>query len=121
MIQIHVVSPQGKLEIRKALNEVICLLSIFSHTRLRRCCRLPRCANGGFTCVVDKFGRITTPLITPDTAQEILIASVPLLSSTEHEQTLYTRYGDWFPILCALICVGWFGSQIIMRVRHRHS
>ena len=80
-----------------------------------------RCANGGFTCVVDKFGRITTPLITPDTAQEILIASVPLLSSTEHEQTLYTRYGDWFPILCALICVGWLGSQSIMRVRHKHS
>ena len=80
-----------------------------------------RCANGGFTCVVDKFGRITTPLITPNTAQEILIASVPLLSSTEHEQTLYTRYGDWFPILCALICVGWFGSQIIMWARRRHS
>jgi len=59
-----------------------------------------RCANGGFTCVVDKFGRITTPVITPDTTQEILIASVPLLSSTEHEQTLYTRYGDWFPMLC---------------------
>ena len=28
------------LIIRKALNEVICLLSVFSHTRLRRCCRL---------------------------------------------------------------------------------
>ena len=80
-----------------------------------------RCANGGFTCVVDKFGRITTPMITPDTTQEILIASVPLLSSTEHKQTLYTRYGDWFPILCALICVGWFGSQIIMWVRRRDS
>ena len=80
-----------------------------------------RCANGGFTCVVDKFGRITTPLITPDTAQEILIASVPLLSSTEHEQTLYTRYGDWFPMLCTLICVAWFGSQIIIWARRRHS
>ena len=80
-----------------------------------------RCANGGFTCIVDKFGRITTPLITPDTAQEILVASVPLLSSTEHKQTLYTRYGDWFPSLCALICVGWFGSQIIIRVRRKHS
>ena len=79
-----------------------------------------RCANGGFTCVVDKFGRLTTPLITPDTTQEILIASVPLLSSAEHEQTLYTRYGDWFPILCALICVGWFGSQIVMWVRRKH-
>ena len=80
-----------------------------------------RCANGGFTCVVDKFGRITTPLITPDTAQEILIASVPLLSSTEHEQTLYTRYGDWFPILCTLMCVGGFGSRTAIWVRRRHS
>ena len=26
--------------IRKALNEVICLLMVFSHIRLRRCCRL---------------------------------------------------------------------------------
>jgi apolipoprotein N-acyltransferase len=80
-----------------------------------------RCANGGFTCVVDRFGRITTPLITPNTAQELLIAPVPLLSSSERKQTLYTRYGDWFPILCALICVGWFGSQIVFRFRRRNS
>lgn len=80
-----------------------------------------RCANGGFTCVVDKFGRTTTPLITPDTAQEILIASVPLFSSTGNKQTLYTRYGDWFPMLCTLICVGWFGSQSVMWIRRRHS
>ena len=80
-----------------------------------------RCANGGFTCVVDKFGRITTSLITPDTAEEILIASVPLLSSMEREQTLYTRYGDWFPTFCALICIVWFGSQIIVWTRRRHN
>ena len=80
-----------------------------------------RCANGGFTCVVDQFGRTTTPLITPDTSEQMLVASVPLLSSTEREQTLYTRYGDWFPILCALICVGWFGSQIVLRHHRGHS
>ena len=80
-----------------------------------------RCANGGFTCVVDAFGRIITPLITPDTTQQTLIASVPLRSSTEHGQTLYTRYGDWFPMLCAIICVGWFSSQIVMRRRRQDS
>ena len=80
-----------------------------------------RCANGGFTCVVDAFGRITTPLITPDTTQQTLITSVPLRSSTEHGQTLYTRYGDWFPMLCAIICVGWFSSQIVMRRRRQDS
>ena len=76
-----------------------------------------RCANGGFTCVVDPFGRIRTPLITPDTTQQVLMASVPILSSSERKQTLYTHYGDWFPMLCAIICIGWFGSQIVLRFR----
>ena len=80
-----------------------------------------RCANGGFTCLVDRFGRITTPLITPETQQQVLMASVPLLSSSEREQTLYTRYGDWFPMLCAILCIGGFGSQIFLRFRRRDS
>jgi len=80
-----------------------------------------RCANGGFTCVVDKFGRITTPLVTPDTTQETLVAPVPLRSPTEQKQTFYTRYGDWFPILCAIICVGWFCGLIVMRRQRRDS
>lgn len=77
-----------------------------------------RCANGGFSGVFDRFGRTTTPLITPHTAQEILVASVPL---KEGEQTLYTRYGDWFPILCTLLCVGWLGWRTVVRFRHRHA
>ena len=80
-----------------------------------------RCANGGFTCVIDRFGRITTPTITPDTNQEILVTSVRLLSSTKRQKTLYTRYGDWFPILCTLICVGGFGTQIVLHRRREHS
>lgn len=80
-----------------------------------------RCANGGFTCIVDKFGRITTPLVTPDTTEETLVASVPLRSSMEQTQTLYTRYGDWFPILCAILCVGWFGSLIVIRRQHQDA
>ena len=74
-----------------------------------------RCANGGFTCIVDKFGRITTPLVTPNTTQEVLIAPVPLRVPTAQKHTLYTRYGDWFPILCAMICVGGFGTLIVIR------
>ena len=77
-----------------------------------------RCANGGFSGVFDRFGRTTTPLVTPHTAQEILVASVPL---REGEQTLYTRYGDWFPILCALLYVGWLGWRIIVRFRHKQA
>ncbi len=80
-----------------------------------------RCANGGFSCIVDKFGRIRMPMVAPNATQEVLIAPVSLLSSTEREQTLYTRYGDWFPILCTLICVGWFGSQPVIRRWRKHS
>ncbi len=78
-----------------------------------------RCANGGFTCVIDPFGRITSRLITPDTTQQVLMASVPLLSASGRKHTFYTHYGDWFPILCALICIAGFGSRIVLRYRRR--
>ena len=80
-----------------------------------------RCANGGFTCVVDKYGRITTPLVTPETTAETLVASVPLRAPMDQKQTLYTRHGDWFPILCTIICVGWFGSRIVIRLQRQNS
>lgn len=72
-----------------------------------------RCANGGISCVVDKYGRTITPLITPNTTEEVLVARVPLL--TQDRQTLYTRYGDWFPISCAILSVGWFAWTIYER------
>lgn len=72
--------------------------------------RIPlfRCANGGYTCVVDASGKITTPRITAETDQEILVASVPMRAADER-LTFYTRYGDWFPILCTLGCLVGFG------------
>ena len=77
-----------------------------------------RCANGGISCVIDKFGRPITPLVTPSTAQEVLVARVPLTSGG---QTLYTRYGDWFPMLCAMLCIGWFTWQIYRWRKNRCS
>ena len=61
-----------------------------------------RCANGGISCIIDEFGRtITTPIPASDT-QNFLIGRVPL---SDHGGTVYTRYGDWFPILCFLVSV----------------
>jgi apolipoprotein N-acyltransferase len=59
-----------------------------------------RCANGGISCIIDKFGRTISPLILHDDADGILAEEVPL--SGKH-QTLYTRYGDWFPMLCFIV------------------
>ena len=81
-----------------------------------------RCANGGFTCVVDRFGRIATSSITSDTTQQVLMTSVPLLSTSERKHTLYTRYGDWFPMLCRDPSVSEGSAvQIVLRFRRRDT
>ena len=59
-----------------------------------------RCANGGYTCAIDRFGEISTPLVTPNTAEEFLTTNIAL---SDGKMTLYTRYGDWLQILCALL------------------
>ncbi len=69
-----------------------------------------RCANGGFSCVIDRGGRIATAAVTPDTETEFLIARVPL---SDGNRTLYTRYGDWFSILCTLLSIAWIGGGIV--------
>lgn len=61
-----------------------------------------RCANGGISCIIDGFGRtVTTPIPASDT-QNFLIDRITL---NDHGGTVYTRYGDWFPILCFLVSV----------------
>ena len=76
-----------------------------------------RCANGGISCIIDAFGRtITTPILASD-KESFLIERIPL---SNHGGTLYTRYGDWFPILCFLMSVflilyhhrTWFAAKL---------
>ena len=69
-----------------------------------------RCANGGISCIIDALGRtITTPILAGDT-QNFLIGRVPL---SNHGGTIYTRYGNWFPILCFLV------SLLLILYHHR--
>ncbi len=77
-----------------------------------------RCANGGFTCAVDKYGRIDTPFVTPQTSKEYIIADVAL---SEGKTTFYTRYGDWLPILCALISLSFVLYLVLKRLLHTKS
>ena len=60
---------------------------------------LLRDTNNGITAVVDPFGRITAEA--PRNQRVALQASYAL----EESQTFYTRHGDWFAILCAIITV----------------
>ena len=69
-----------------------------------------RCANGGISCIIDALGRtIATPILASDT-QGLLIERVPL---SNRGGTIYTHYGDWFPILCFLV------SGLIILYHHR--
>ena len=69
-----------------------------------------RCANGGISCIIDALGRtIATPILASD-MQNFLIEKVPL---SNHGGTIYTRYGDWFPILCFLV------SLLLICYHHR--
>ena len=61
-----------------------------------------RCANGGISCIIDGFGRIVAPPIQASDTENFLIERIPLI---DHGGTVYTRYGDWFPILCFLVSV----------------
>lgn len=56
--------------------------------------------NTGLTAVIDPSGRVVTEV--PRKERTALIAPYALVSST----TFYTRHGDWFAYLCAIISLG---------------
>jgi apolipoprotein N-acyltransferase len=60
---------------------------------------LLRVTNNGFTVSVDAYGRIFRPL-PPD-----IRAAVDLPYDFRTDETIYTRFGDWFAWLCVLVSV----------------
>jgi len=56
--------------------------------------------NTGMTASIDRYGRIVAA--TPRKVRTALAAPYALISGT----TFYTRHGDWFAYLCAIISVG---------------
>src|SRR6266852_5595227 len=58
-----------------------------------------RSTNSGFTVSVDPYGRILQPL-PPDVR-----AAADLPYDFRSDQTIYTRFGDWFAWLCVLVSV----------------
>jgi apolipoprotein N-acyltransferase len=60
---------------------------------------LLRVTNNGITVSVDPYGRIFSPL-PPDVR-----AAVDLPYDFRTDETIYTRFGDWFPWLCVVISV----------------
>lgn len=73
----------------------LALLRAVEHRRY-----LVRCAGTGVTCIVDPTGRILEQLAIGD--EGMIVRQVKL----SDYQTFYTRFGEWFPVTCALACAG---------------
>ena len=68
---------------------------------------LLRDTNTGITAVIDPYGRIVAEA--PRNQRTSLQATYSLVEST----TFYTRHGDWFPFLCAIITL----AGVVLRFR----
>jgi apolipoprotein N-acyltransferase len=69
--------------------------------------------NTGMTASIDPFGRIVGA--TPRKVRTALVASYALSSGT----TFYTRHGDWFAYLCAIISAGALLARFVFSTRER--
>jgi apolipoprotein N-acyltransferase len=68
---------------------------------------LLRDTNSGITAVIDPYGRIVAEA--PRNERTSLQAAYSLVEGT----TFYTRHGDWFPFLCAIITL----TGVVLRYR----
>ena len=68
---------------------------------------LLRDTNTGITAVIDPYGRVVAEA--PRNQRSSLQAEYSLVEST----TFYTRHGDWFPFLCAIITL----AGVVLRYR----
>ncbi len=66
--------------------------------------------NTGMTASIDPYGRIVAA--TPRKIRTALVAPYALISGT----TFYTRHGDWFAWLCAIISVGALLARFVVPV-----
>jgi len=68
-----------------------------------------RAANDGITASIDPAGRVrsTLPLFVE--------AASAVRFNYETGQTFYTRHGEWFPVLCALLAAAWLVAGKLAR------
>jgi apolipoprotein N-acyltransferase len=69
--------------------------------------------NTGMTASIDPFGRMVAAI--PRKVREVLVAPYALITGT----TFYTRHGDWFAYLCAIISAGALLVRFVFPDRER--
>jgi apolipoprotein N-acyltransferase len=69
--------------------------------------------NTGMTASIDPFGRMVAAV--PRKVRDVLVAPYALITGT----TFYTRHGDWFAVLCAIISAGALMARFVFPDRER--
>lgn len=70
-----------------------------------------RCANGGISGIINRFGKIERKLENP--ADIFIIGEVSL----NDNKTIYTRYGEWFPAICLALTVLFICYALVGKLR----
>ncbi|NIO67713.1 MAG: hypothetical protein GTN71_01275 [Anaerolineae bacterium] len=70
------------------------------------------------SAIIDPYGRVLAASPTDRRTKMVLMADVPVPSSSG---TLYTRTGDWFGVLCFLGMVAFIGYDFRARRRETHG
>ncbi len=94
--------------------------AIFRCVETRR--PMVRAANTGVTCFVSEFGRVTQ-ILQDDTGSTFTegVLTGEIKVPTEHELTFYTRHGELFAKLCAVITLIGIIAAISLRGLRRFS
>jgi apolipoprotein N-acyltransferase len=71
--------------------------------------------NTGLTAVIDPSGKVVAEV--PRKERTALIARYALLSGT----TFYTRHGDWFAYLCAIISLSALAARFVVSGKIRKA
>ncbi len=87
-------------------------MAVFRAAEARRA--VVRATNAGITCLIDANGRVLDEL--PAFTEGVLVGEVPLYTAGT---TLYLRWGDWLPTVCALLALLAFAAVVLRGLRHR--
>lgn len=78
-----------------------------------------RSTNSGMTCLILPTGKVIEP-ITPFT-EDYRIYKVPIYTEKDFGLTFYTKYGNWFIYLLAVLQISWLIKYIVDYIKKRNN
>ncbi len=85
-------------------------MAVFRAAEARRA--VVRATNAGITCIIDANGKVLGEL--PAFTEGVLVGDVPLYADGT---TLYRRWGDWLPLVCAVFAAFAAAWAVVRSVR----